>query len=104
MCSSDLLLHGHLKLISYYKGDHEATNKTQTVEVAHTITGNKAQYTQHMTEFIINYDLVDHVVQALDILGFILNLETDTSECDDIIINYAELKYRSTKPAMETNN
>ena len=72
--------------------------------MAHTITGDKAQYTQHVTTFTINYDLTNHVVQALDVLGFILNLETDTSECDDIIINYAEIKYRTTKPAMETNN
>lgn len=92
-----------LKIILYYSGDHEATLKTQTVEVAHTITGNKAQYTLHETSFTIDWDLVDNVFQAGDVIGIILNLETDTSECDDIIVNYGEFKYRTTKPAAETN-
>lgn len=92
-----------LKAIFYYSGDHEATLKTQTVEVAHTITGNKAQFTQHKTTLTINWDLVDHVVQVDDTFGIILNLETDTSECDDIIINYSEFKYETTKPAPETD-
>ncbi len=92
-----------LQAIFYYKGSHEFTNKTQTLEVAETITGNKTQFTQHKTTFIINFDEGGNVVDALDIISFILNLETDTSECDDIIINYAELKYQTTKPAPETN-
>jgi len=91
-----------LKLICYYKGNHEATNKTQTVEVAHPITGNKAQYTQHLTTFVINWDEAENVIEINDIFGFILNLETDTSECDDIIVNYVEIKYQTTKPALET--
>jgi len=91
-----------LKLICYYKGNHEATNKTQTLEEAHTITGNKAQYTQHMTSFTINWDEAENVVEAEDILSFILNLETDTSECDDIIVNHILTKYRTTKPSPQT--
>lgn len=91
-----------LQLICYYKGDHEATNKTQTLEEAHTITGNKAQYTQHLTTFTINWDETDNVVEVEDILSFILNLETDTSECDDVIINHILTKYQTTKPSPQT--
>ncbi|MBA7624854.1 hypothetical protein ES703_32268 [subsurface metagenome] len=92
-----------LQLICYYKGDHEATNKTQTVEVPHTITGNKAQFTQHRTTFIVNWDESSNVIEIEDVIGFILNLETDTSECDDIIINHMVSKYATTQPALETN-
>jgi len=91
-----------LQLICYYKGDHEATNKTQTQEEAHTITGNKAQYTQHKTTFTINWDESENVVEIEDVIGFILNLETDTSECDDVIINHMVSKYQTIKPALET--
>lgn len=91
-----------LKLTCYYKRDHEATNKTQTLEEAHTITGNKAQYTQHLTTFTINWDETDNVVIVEDILSFILNLETDTSECDDVIINHILTKYQTIKPSPQT--
>jgi len=53
-------------------------------------------------KFTINYDLANNVVQVGDVFGMILNLETDTSEVDDIIINYAEFKYETTKPSPET--
>jgi len=91
-----------LKMIFYYKGDHEATNKTQTQEIAHTITGNKAQYTQHLTTITVNWDETSNVVEVEDIMSFILNLETDTSECDDIIINHILTKYQTTKPSPQT--
>ena len=53
--------------------------------------------------FTINFDEGGNVVDAEDVFSFIINLETDTSECDDIILNYCEFKYRTTKPAPETN-
>jgi hypothetical protein len=91
-----------LKIIFYYKGDHEATNKTQTQEVEHIITGNKAQYTQHLTTITFNWDETTNVVEVEDIISFILNLETDTSECTDIIINHIITKYQTTKPSPQT--
>ena len=86
-----------LQLICYYKGDHETVNKTQTLEVAHTITGNKAQYTRHTTTFTVNWDETDNVVEAADKMSFILNLETDTSECDDVIINIIMFRFKTNK-------
>lgn len=91
-----------LKVTFYYKGDHEATNKTQVQEIAHTITGNKAQYTQHLTTITFNWDETDNIVEVEDIISLILNLETDTSECDDVIINHLLTKYQSTKPSPQT--
>ena len=92
-----------LQLIAYYKGDLESANKTQTSEVPVTITGNKAQFTQHSTTFTIDWDKTSHVVEVGDVIGFILNLETDTSECDDIIVNHMISRYSTTKPAPQTD-
>lgn len=86
-----------LQLKCYYKGDHETSCKTQTVEVAHTITGNKARYARHVTTFTIDWDAVSNIVEVADKMSFILNLETDTSECDDIIINTRMFRYRTAK-------
>lgn len=91
-----------LKLTCYYKGNHEAANKTQTLEEPVTITGNKAQFTQHITTFTLNWDEASNVIEVGDVLSFILNLETDTSECDDIIVNHIVTKYMTTKPAITT--
>lgn len=91
-----------LKIICYYKGDTDVVNKTQTFEEAHTITGNKAQFTQHSTEFTITHDTGGQVIDENDVFSFLLNLETDTSECDDIIVNMVTFKYRTTKVNPET--
>lgn len=86
-----------LQLVCYYKGHYDTVNKTQTLEVAHTITGNKAQYTRHVTTFTIDWDATDNIVEVADKMAFILNLETDTSECDDIIINATMFRYKTAK-------
>ena len=85
-----------ISMLSYYKGSGETANKTHTVEVATTV-GQSAQFKQFSATFVIDYDLVDHVVQVDDVITFRLNLETDTSEVDNIIINHATLKYRTAK-------
>jgi hypothetical protein len=92
-----------LKLVCYYKGDGETACKTQTVEVA-KIVGASAQYKQFETEFTINYDEVDNVVQVGDQIGFILNLETDTSEVDDIIVTAASLHYNTAHMGIESGD
>ncbi|KKN76450.1 hypothetical protein LCGC14_0369590 [marine sediment metagenome] len=89
-----------LKIVARYKGDGETAIKTQTVEVA-TVVGQSAQYKQFKATFAIAYDAGGNVIDALDVLSFVMNLETDTSEVDDIIINIVELRYRTNKPALE---
>jgi len=83
-----------IKVVSYYKGDGETTNKTQTVEVA-TVVGKSPQYKQFTATLTIDYDATDNVVEVGDTVSFILNLETDTSEVGNIIVNSAIFRYRS---------
>jgi len=83
-----------IKVVSYYKGEGETANKTQTVEVA-TIVGKSPQYKQFTATLTIDYDAVDNVVEVDDTVSFIVNLETDTSEVDDIIVNATTFRYRS---------
>ena len=95
-----------LKLVCYYKGQAETVTKTQTLEVATNVGdgGVKAQYTSFEAEFTINYDEASNVVEAGDIFHFILNLETDTSEVDDIIVNAASLYYHTTHIGIEAGD
>jgi len=85
-----------LKLVCYYKGQGETATKTQTVEVA-TVIGTCAQWTQFKVEFDIDWDKASNVVQAGDVFSFILNLETDTSEVDNVTINDAAFHYHTTQ-------
>ncbi len=89
-----------LRLVVRYKGEGETAIKTQTVEVATTV-GASAQYKQFKTSFTIDYDAASNVINSLDLLSFAINLETDTSEVDDIILNLMELRYPTTKPSLE---
>lgn len=92
-----------LKAVFYYKGTSEVVTKTQTVEVPTTV-GQSAQYNQFSVSFTINYDETDNVVQAGDMIHCILNLETDTSEVDDIIINAASFYYQTTHTSIESGD
>lgn len=85
-----------LVVVCNYKGDAETAIKTQTIEVA-TVVGKSAQFKQFVATFTLNYDLVDHVVQVGDKIAFRVNLETDTSEVDDVIINHIIFRYKTAK-------
>jgi hypothetical protein len=90
------------QLICYYKGDGDVACKTQTLEVA-TVVGQSAQYKQFNMSFTIDYDAVDNVVDINDKFAFILNLETDTSEVDDIMINHIIFQYTTAKARKEVS-
>ena len=77
-----------LRLQCYYKGSGDTASKSQILEEPVTV-GKAAQYKMFETTFTINYDETDNVVEIADAISFTLNLETDTSEVDDIIINGA---------------
>ncbi len=81
-----------LRLQCFYKGNAETSCKTQVVENAVTV-GASARYKRFTTTFVIDYDAVDNVVEAGDVISMILNLETDSSEVDDIIIADASMYY-----------
>lgn len=92
-----------LKLVCYYKGNAETACKTQTQEVATTV-GASARYKRFTCTFTINYDEALNVVEAGDVIRMILNLETDTSEVDNIIINSAEYYYQTTHASIESGD
>jgi len=86
-----------LQLICRMKGDAETACKTQTLEEATTV-GQSPQYKQFNVTFAIDWNDVTNPVEEDDLIGFRLNLETDTSEVDDIIVNHFEIKYKSAQP------
>ena len=95
-----------LQLQCFYIGDGEATPKSQTPAESVTAVGADARYTTYEAVFTIDWDAASNVVQAGDLFGFILNLETDTSECDDVIIlqGGASFHYHTTHLGVETGD
>lgn len=90
-----------LQLVSTYKGDGEAVIKTQTDEVA-MVVGTAAQWTQFETVFVITYNPGGgQDIESNDKFAWELSLETDTSEVDDITVNFVVFKYESKKPTQE---
>lgn len=89
-----------IKVISYFKGSEETTLKTQTNEVA-TVVGQSAQYKQWVATILIDYDDGSNPIDAGDKFRHILNLETDTSEVDDIIVNHIHSRYKTKQVHVE---
>lgn len=89
-----------LKMVMYYKGVGDTATKSQTVEVA-TVVGKSARYKQFKVVFPLNYDQVSNVLDVGDIVSFSLNLETDTSEVDDIILSDISFSYLTTHVGIE---
>lgn len=89
-----------LKLICYYKGNHETVNKTQTLTESHTVTGDKAQYTRHSTVFTIDWDVVANIVEVGDKMSFILSCEA-TGDVTDIIANTIMFRNKTAKINVE---
>lgn len=94
-----------LKLVAYYAGAGDVATKTQTVEVA-TVIGASAQYKVFNVDFTLDWDLADNVIEVGDQFGFILNLETDTSEVDNIIMlqGGASFIYSTTHTGIESGD
>jgi len=88
-----------LKLVAYYNGIGETSCKTQTVEVPTITTGT--QYKVYKAEFVLDYDLAGNVIEVGDKIGFLLNLEVDTSEIDDIIITSGSFSYNTSHVGIE---
>lgn len=87
-----------LQLVCHMKEETETSMKTQTLEVA-KVVGKSTRYNIFETEFYIDYNDGSNPVHPGDIIGFILNIETDTSEVDDIVIILVEVKYKTRHPA-----
>ena len=91
-----------LRLVAYYNGIGDTATKTQTVEVATATDGT--QFKVYRADFVINYDETNNVVDAGDNITFILNLETDTSEIDDIIALHGGFYYNTTHLGIESGD
>ena len=92
-----------LKATIYYKGAGDVATKSQVVEVA-TVVGQSAQYKQFDAEFTIDWDYADNVVDVGDIIAVVMNMETDTSECDDIVVTAMEFYYNTTHLGIESGD
>lgn len=89
-----------LRMDIWYKGVGDTVTKTQAVEVA-TIVGQSAQYKQFKAVFTVDWNYAGNVVEAGDILAMNLNLETDTSEVDDVVITGMSFYYQTTHIGIE---
>lgn len=85
-----------IKVVAYYKGSGEKVNKTQTLETAQTVDGC-ARYQQYIKTYELDWDKADNVLEAGDKLALIINIETDTSEIDVIMINHIHFRYKTSK-------
>lgn len=85
-----------LKTQFFYKAEGEITNKTQTVEVA-TIVGQSARYKLFCAEFVFDYDLGNNVLNVGDIISMLFNIETDSSEVDDVVVTHAEFRFKTNQ-------
>ena len=96
-----------LRAIFYYKTLTQIVTRTQTVEVATNVGvgGVKAQYTMFKVNLPLDADIGggNNLTNA-DIIRFRLNLETDTSEVDDVIINAITFYYPTTHVGTESTD
>lgn len=85
------------QLICYYKGATDIASKTQTLEEPTTV-GKSAQYKAFDVVFTIDHDIGGgNDVDISDVISFRLNLETDTSEVDDVIANFAAFAFKTAE-------
>ncbi len=92
-----------LKITTYYKGVGDTACKSQVVEVPTTV-GKSAQYKQFKANFTIDWNYADNVVETGDIISIILNLETDSSEVDDIVVTSMEFYYQTAHVGVESGD
>jgi len=92
-----------LKLQCFYKGDGETACKTQIAELSKKVS-TSPRYKQWTSSLTIDWDASGNVVQVGDVIGIILDLETDTSEVDDIIITDISVYYNTTHIGIESTD
>ena len=92
-----------IKITVYYKGDGDTSTKSQTVEIP-TVIGQSPQYKQFEAEFPIVWNAAGNILESGDVISVVLNLETDTSEVDDIVITAMEFYYPTTHLGIESGD
>ena len=89
-----------IQVIFRYKGDAETAIKTQTVVDA-VVIGKSAQYKQFKATITLDWDLGGNVLEVRDVVSIAAGLVAASSEVTNIILNFAEFKYHTDKPAPE---
>lgn len=92
-----------LKVTAYYKGVGDTATKSQVVETS-TVIGKSVQYKGFSASFTLDYDTASNVIESGDVMSLILNLETDTSEVDDIVIVSMEFYYNTAHVGIEAGD
>ncbi len=87
-------------LTAFIKGQGDVATKSQDI-TASVIVGTAAQYTQFEAEAVIDYNDGANPVSKGDSITIEINLNTTTSEIDDIVLSYVEIKYHSLVPSLE---
>ena len=95
-----------LKLVAYYMSPGDSSTKTQTVEVSTNVGvgGAKDQYTMFHVDMPLNWDATDNNLEAGDCIAFQLNLETGTSDIDDITVSAISYSYNTTHLGIESGD
>jgi len=84
----------------YMKKPGDTSTRSQSLTATKTI-GAAAQFTAFESEATLVHDDGANPVNETDTLTIEVNLNTGTSEVDDVILNYVEIKYRMLPPNLE---
>lgn len=92
----------NFQITAYYNSTGETATKSQVI-VSTTTVGTTAQYNVFEVEITIDYDYASNVVEAGDLMSFILILDTAISDIDDVIIlqGGGSFNYRTTHIGIE---
>ena len=84
----------------YMKGDDESSVKTQALTDVVDATGD-TRYTQHYSDFVIDYDDGSNPVDSGDLITCKLNYDATNADLSDVIYNYAIILYQTKKVKIE---
>lgn len=87
-----------LDVLCYHKSEGDTACISHN-HVGTTTVGQAAQYTMFIMYLEIESDVAGMSIG--DTITFRINLDTVTSDVDDVILNYLEIKYRTLYPAVE---
>lgn len=92
-----------LVLVPYYMGVGDTATKTQTIAENVTITDG-TQWKMYKAIFTIDEDYAGNNIDEGDRISFILHMETDTSEVNDIIVTNGSFYYQTTHVGIESGD
>lgn len=90
-------------VVFYYKGIGDTVTKTQTINGSITV-GQAAQYTQFKIEIPLDWDLAGSILEVGDQVGCRFNLNTGTSDIDDVIVEAVSAHYGTTHVGIESGD